>query len=472
MFLPRFNLGIDDQRIVVGALKAADALVVAGAGLAACFMRHGPEPIQKHYIVAIAIGALLAANYLRLGRLYRFEALRSFAAQFGPLTASWLAAVVTLLLIAYFGQLSESFSRIWAIYWFVTAYLGLVFVRATASALLHRWRLQGRLTNNVVVVGAGTFGTRLIRHLDRRQGDGIRVLGLFDDRTTRIPRSIAGHDVRGNVDDLLLFARHNRIDQIIVALPWSAEARLRDILKKLQAVAADVTLCPGEAAFELPNMGYSDVGGVPMLTLQKPPLAGWNRVIKGLEDRTLALIGLIAVWPLLLAVSVAIKLSSPGPVLFCQKRYGFNNNEITVFKFRSMRWSPQDGEAQTCQARRNDERVTPIGHLLRSTSLDELPQLINVLLGDMSLVGPRPHAVSHNEEFAKIVDGYLARHRVKPGITGWAQVNGLRGETATTDLMRRRVQYDLDYIENWSLLFDLKIILLTFFTGFVHENAY
>ena len=472
MKLPRLSLGIDDQRVIIGALRVVDVLIVVGTGLGAYVLRHGAQNIADHYLVAIAIGSLLAANYLQLGKLYKFGGLQHFALQFGALTASWMAVIVTLLLMAYFGKVSDEFSRIWATYWFSAAYVSLVIVRTAVSLLLHRWRLQGRLTYNVVVVGAGNVGARLVRHLDRQQGSGIRILGLFDDRKTRIPHTIGDHRIIGTVDDLFLFVRKHRVDQIVIAISWSAESRLAEMLQRLQTVAVDVTLCPGAAAFELPNMGYDDVGGVPMLTVLKPPLTGWNRIVKGIEDRVLAFTILMALWPMLIAIGTAIKLTSPGPLFFSQRRYGFNNNEITVLKFRSMRWDPNDRADQSDQTKRNDPRVTPIGAFLRQTSLDELPQLINVLMGDMSLVGPRPHAVAHNEEYAGTIDKYLVRHKVKPGITGWAQVNGLRGETRTPDLMRRRVQYDLDYIENWSLLFDVKILALTVFTGFVHENAY
>ena len=472
MIHPRFNLGIDDQRVLVGALRIVDVVIVAGTGLCAYGLRHSTYSVPDHYLVAIAIGALLSANYLQIGKLYRFEGLHRFAAQFGALTASWVAVIVTLLLIAYFGKVSSGFSRIWAGYWFVSAYLMLMITRGAFSILLHRWRLQGKLTHNVVVVGAGEFGARLIRHLNQQRSGGIRVLGLFDDRETRTPTSVGGFPVLGSIDDLLLFVRTHRVDQVVIAISWSAETRLEALLQSLETVAADVTLCPGAAAFELPNMGYGDVGGIPMLTMQKPPLTGWSRVAKGIEDRVFAFTLLMALWPLLILIGMVIKLTSPGPVLFTQRRYGFNNNEITILKFRSMRWDPTDDEAQSNQTKRNDPRITPIGALLRRSSLDELPQLINVLLGDMSLVGPRPHTVAHNEQYAKTIDKYLVRHRVKPGITGWAQVNGLRGETHLPELMRRRVQFDLDYIENWSLLFDLKILALTLLTGFVHENAY
>ena len=464
-------LGLDDQQVVVGALRFADVLMVAATGVASFWFRHGTYKVPEEYLVAIAIGALLAANYMQMARLYRFAELHRFALQFGTLTASWSAVILTLLVIGYFGKVSENFSRVWAVSWFVSAYIALVGLRGLVSLLLERWARQGRLTYNVVVVGAGPFGERLIRHLEGQRESGVRVLAVFDDRRTRIPDSIDGHAVLGSIDDLIEFSRREHVDEIAVALPWSADARLAEIVKKLRTLPIDVKLCPGEVAFDLPNLGYGEVAGVPMLTLLKPPLTGWKLIVKAIEDRALSALLILLFAPLMVIIALGIKMTSNGPVLFRQKRYGFNNNEITVLKFRTMRWDPS-ASAALLQAKRNDARVTWFGRLLRQTSLDELPQLFNVLRGEMSLVGPRPHAVAHNVQYAAIIDEYLSRHRVKPGITGWAQVNGLRGETRTPDVMRRRVQYDLDYIEHWSLLLDLKILAMTPFVGFVHENAY
>jgi putative colanic acid biosynthesis UDP-glucose lipid carrier transferase len=218
-------------------------------------------------------------------------------------------------------------------------------------------------------------------------------------------------------------------------------------------------------------LGIDYLGGLALMNIHRHALSGWNRVFKGLEDRILALAGLIVLSPLLLLVALAIKLDSAGPVFFRQRRLGFNNDEFYVLKYRTMMVAEDDPNAIT-QATRADPRVTRVGAILRRTSIDELPQLLNVLRGEMSLVGPRPHAIAHNRQYAEIVDQYLGRHRVKPGITGWAQVNGLRGETDTLEKMRQRVEYDLYYIDNWSLLFDLRILLLTPFVGFVNKNAY
>jgi putative colanic acid biosynthesis UDP-glucose lipid carrier transferase len=257
---------------------------------------------------------------------------------------------------------------------------------------------------------------------------------------------------------------------VILAVPWHEEKRLKAILKELRNLSVNVRMCPDVFTLYLPVRGLTSVAGIPMLDVFERPLSGWDLVLKNLEDRLLAPILMLLFLPICAAIAILIKLDSPGPVFFRQRRYGFNNNVISVFKFRTMRaTAPQE---EVPQATRDDPRVTRIGRVLRRTSLDELPQLINVLRGEMSLVGPRPHAVDHNKKYAAIIDEYLGRHRVKPGITGWAQVNGLRGETQNPEQMRLRVQHDLYYIEHWSLLFDMKILLMTLFVGFIHEKAY
>jgi Undecaprenyl-phosphate glucose phosphotransferase len=473
MQFPRISLGIDDQRVITGALRILDLLIVAATGYVAYGVYHGfSAHMPEHYAFAIGLGVLFAANFMHFGKLYRFVNLQKITTQLGALSACWIAVMVALVLIAYFGKVSSNFSRAWVTYWFIAAYISLSCIRIFTSILIEQLRAKGQLTYNVIVVGAGELGERLIRHLDNRKSSGVKVLGVFDDRKTRIPETIGSHQTIGTIDDLLQFVRNHRVDQITIALPWTAKNRLDDILRQLRTVAADVTLCPENAAFEIPNLGFDNMAGIPMLTVFKPPLAGWNRILKGIEDRLFGLIILSIIWPVLLVVALAIKFSSPGPILFRQKRYGFNNNEITVLKFRSMYWKPDASTEVITQAQKEDPRVTRVGRFIRSTSLDELPQIINVLRGEMSLVGPRPHAIAHNEEYAQIIDEYLIRHKVKPGITGWAQVNGLRGETVNPDQMRERVRHDLYYIEHWSFGFDLKILFLTLFTGFLNKNAY
>jgi Undecaprenyl-phosphate glucose phosphotransferase len=324
-------------------------------------------------------------------------------------------------------------------------------------------------------VGATELALRLIRQLRGQAAEQYRLVGVYDDRTTRLPSSLAELGIRraGTLADLVARFREEPIDEIVLALPWSESVRIKAILKDLRTLPTNVRLCPETVGFELPVHGFATVAGVPMLGIFERPLAGWSVVAKAVEDRVVGALVLFLVLPLMGWIALAIKLTSPGPVLFGQRRFGFNNNEFVLYKFRTMvpDAAPEENESVP-QATRNDPRVTRLGAFLRRTSLDELPQLFNVLRGDMSMVGPRPHAIAHNRQFADLIDDYLSRHRVKPGMTGWAQVNGLRGEIDSPQKIQLRVQYDLYYIDHWSLLFDLKILLLTLFVGFVHENAY
>jgi Undecaprenyl-phosphate glucose phosphotransferase len=280
--------------------------------------------------------------------------------------------------------------------------------------------------------------------------------------------------VLGTVDHLVDLIRRDMVDQVIVALPWTADLRLRTVVGKLEKTPVSIRLAPDLAAFSFPNRRFTLVGRLPMMQLFERPISGWSFVMKAMEDRLLAGFLSLALLPLLAMVALAIKIDSPGPVFFRQKRYGFNHNLFDCWKFRTMHHHMADATAEVL-TRRNDVRITRVGRLLRKTSLDELPQLINVLKGDMSLVGPRPHATSAKAAgrlYEEAVDAYAGRHRVKPGITGWAQVNGWRGETDTLEKIERRVEYDLFYIEHWSLFFDLKILLRTALVVIGDREAY
>ena len=365
-------------------------------------------------------------------------------------------------------------SRLWVVLWFAYGFVGLFATRMLLRHQVRRWQQAGRLARNVAIVGTGPHGKRLIEHMTGHRSEAERIVGVFTDlrRDADSISTVAGYPVLGGIDDLVETARRGSIDQVIVALPCSAEQRILDLMKTLRSLPIDVRLCPDMISFHLADRSVSHVGGVPMLNVFEKPLTGWGLILKGMEDRLLAGLILFLISPLLLVIAALIKLDSRGPVLFRQKRYGFNNEVIEVLKFRSMYTDLCSVDSHVPQATKHDPRVTRVGRFLRRTSLDELPQFMNVLTGNMSIVGPRPHAVAHNEQYAGVIDEYLARHRVKPGITGWAQVNGLRGETETLEKMQQRVRYDLYYIDNWSLLFDLRIIFRTLFVGFSDPNAY
>ena len=461
----------DLQMLILGALRVADIAVVIVAGIVAFWLRHDSWALPQLYGLTIVAAVLISVNFMQIARVYVFEDLTRLAAQFGRTTGAWVATLLSLLALAYFTQTSVAFSRAFAIAWLVLGLAGFILIRLVLLFQIDRMRASGRLARSVAVIGAGEPAKHLLQHLSSIARARYRVVGVFDDQAGVIGPAVEGHRILGTVDDLLLYARSHVLDEIIIAIPWQDSDKLQTITKKLKTVPINVKLCPNYGGWSLPARGFDSIAGIPMLAVHERPIAGWSLVLKEVEDRIIAAVLLVLLLPVLALIALAIKLDSPGPVLFRQKRYGFNNNPITVFKFRTMFVAPED-ERHVPQARRNDPRVTRIGAFLRRSSLDELPQLLNVLNGEMSLVGPRPHAVAHNEHYSKIIDDYLSRHRVKPGITGWAQVNGYRGETDTPDKMRRRVQYDLFYIDNWSLFFDLKILLLTPFVGFVNRNAY
>ncbi|MCB1884000.1 MAG: undecaprenyl-phosphate glucose phosphotransferase [Geminicoccaceae bacterium] len=458
--------------VVAGLVRVLDALTIAGSGLLADALLFDSGAIPVHALYSIVIAIVVGINLFQIADCYDFRYLSNLYQQSRRLVVAWPLVLVILLTLGFISDTLDDVSRAWVGLWLAFGLGGLFAVRVAVQAQIGAWHRAGRLTRNVVVIGAGEHGRRFVEHL-RHGEQSVNLIGLFDDRRERVPDYVAGYPVLGTVDDLLIFARHHRIDQVVVALPWGAEARLLGWMKKLRNLPVEVRLCPDMIGFHLPHSGVSHIGGVPLLNVFEKPLAGWDWIVKAVEDRLLAGIILLAISPLMLIIAFGIKLTSPGPVFFKQKRYGFNNEVIEVYKFRSMyQGSAQGGLGVVQQATRGDPRITPIGGFLRRTSLDELPQFLNVFKGDMSIVGPRPHAVAHNEQYARLIDEYLARHKVKPGITGWAQVHGLRGETDTLEKMERRVQYDLYYIENWSFFLDMKIILTTFLVGFMHPNAY
>jgi Undecaprenyl-phosphate glucose phosphotransferase len=316
----------------------------------------------------------------------------------------------------------------------------------------------------------------MIRALNVQTDTGIQLVGIFDDRAEdRSPDIVSGYPKLGSVDDLVEYARRTSLDLIVFTLPISAETRLLQILAKLWVLPIDIRLSAHSSKLRLRPRAYSYIGTVPLLDLFDKPIADWDLVIKWLFDKIVGSLMLLVLSPVMMAIAVAVKLDSRGPILFRQKRFGFNNELIEVFKFRSM-YIDQADENAAKLVTRDDPRVTRVGRFIRKTSLDELPQLFNVVFkGNLSLVGPRPHALHAKAEdrlYDQVVDGYFARHKVKPGITGWAQVNGWRGETNTSEKIQRRVEHDLYYIENWSVFFDLYILALTPFALLQSENAY
>ena len=321
-----------------------------------------------------------------------------------------------------------------------------------------------------VIVGANDLGLQLARQFSENPFLGVRMHGFFDDRSRQRLGDIGDANLLGAMKDLASYARQNQIDLIYLSLPMTTQPRILNLLDQLADTTASVYFVPDIFVTDLIQARMDDVNGMPVVAVCDTPFTGVNGIVKSTSDFFLALLFLVLASPLLFAISIGVKRSSPGPVLFRQRRYGLDGKEILVYKFRSM--TVMEDGANVIQATRNDQRITPFGAFLRRTSLDELPQFINVLQGHMSIVGPRPHAVAHNETYRKLIKGYMVRHKVKPGITGWAQVNGLRGETETLDKMKRRIDFDLEYLRNWSLKLDLMIIMRTVLVVLKDRNAY
>lgn len=428
---------------------------------------------ERHILTASLAATLFAGMFERLGG-YRSRQLSRLDWQVTHVLIAWACTVAVLLLAAFLSKTSEVYSRGWTLVWIVGAPLLLLIGRYLVHISMVAPAASSYLARNVAIVGAGDEGQRLIARLQERQDKSVIIRGIFDDRKSRVPSSVGGYRVRGTTDDLLNFARRATIDEVIMALPLDAEQRLRSLCAKMKALAVDVRLSlePLAETFDVRGLGY--VGTVPVFEVIDRPLKNWRAVVKWIEDRVLGSLLLVFIGPLTAVIAILIKLDSPGPVFFAQTRFGFNNEVIRVLKFRTMHVDRSDpsGAQRTV---RNDPRVTRLGRILRWLSFDELPQLINVVRGDMSLVGPRPHAVAMkagDRLYCEAVEQYLHRHRVRPGLTGWAQVNGLRGEVDTLEKAHARVAHDLYYIEHWSPWLDLKILLKTFGILASRENAY
>ncbi|QHF02898.1 MULTISPECIES: undecaprenyl-phosphate glucose phosphotransferase [Pseudomonas syringae group] len=384
----------------------------------------------------------------------------------------WALTFIILLSVDYLVLNRDKLPDDGQMTWFALVLAILCGYRLLIRLLLHSLRRHGFNTRRVAIVGTGQVGERLAQSISSAPWMGLNLLGFYDSnpQQMQLGRQRRRLPVLGNLEQLIDDAREGRIDKVYITLAFSAEPHLRELITGLSDTTVSVYLIPDVFMFELLHARSESINGLASISIFDSPMDGAWSLVKRAEDILLSSLILMLIALPLLLIALAIKLTSPGPVLFRQRRYGLDGRPIMVWKFRSM--NVQENGDVVRQATRNDTRITPLGAFLRRTSLDELPQFFNVLRGDMSIVGPRPHAVAHNEQYRKQVSGYMLRHKVKPGITGWAQINGWRGETDTLDKMRKRVEFDLEYIEHWSIWLDLKIILLTLFKGFLNKNAF
>ena len=460
-----------------GFARIADGVLIALLGLAIAHSYVGYASVAGTaiYVTPILLVSLTSVAALELLGLYSLRALASFVRNLPRvmlgLTIAFGALVVSLFLL----KRGADVSRVWIVIWYGMSCAAVVFARFCIATAISTWAKDGRLQLRAAIYGSSPITETLLHELEADHDQLVRIAGIFDDRDpTRAPRQIAGYPHLGGIDALISMSRSARFDLVIVALPLTAEDRLQHVAHKLSVLPVDIKLPAIASAIRFSPRLYTRVGSIAMIDLHERPITDWSAVSKWLFDKIIASVAAILLAPVMALVALAIKIESKGPVLFRQKRYGFNNELIKVFKFRSMYIDQCDHEALRLVTR-NDTRVTRVGRFIRKTSLDELPQLFNVILGDMSLVGPRPHAMQTKVDtqlLDQVVDRYYARHKVKPGITGWAQINGWRGETDTEEKIQKRVDFDLYYIENWSVFFDLYILLKTPYSLLNTKNAY
>jgi Undecaprenyl-phosphate glucose phosphotransferase len=462
--------------LVAGVVRAGEfaGLLLISFAIMLLYFPDTSDLFARH-AVSTAAGATTAIVLAQILDAHQIGTMRTFIAQVPKALGAFAMALVILLVIGFATKTSADFSRFWMIAWFACGSLFLIGYRLAVTIVLNRLSTNGRLERRAVIVGGGKPAEDLIRSLESQRDGDIRICGIFDDRDDeRSPPVVADYPKLGTVPELVEFARVARINMLIVSLPITAEQRVLQLLKKLWVLPVDIRLSAHANKLRFRPRSYSFEGTVPFLDVLDKPIADWDAITKRIFDVVIASVAVVLLAPLMIATAIAIRLESRGPVLFRQKRYGFNNGIIEVLKFRSMYHEMADPEARKVVTK-DDRRVTKVGRFIRKTSIDELPQLFNVLRGELSLVGPRPHAVNahtDNKLWDEVVYGYFARHKVKPGVTGWAQVNGWRGEVDNPMKIRQRVDCDLHYIENWSIFFDIYILAITPFRLLNSENAY
>ena len=430
------------------------------------------EPWREQTMTVTVIGLLVYSFSAEAKGLYRPWRMENILRETRDTLIAWLPVPLALLGFWFFTKTSTHYSRVAAFAWFVFAPLLLCSLRVCVRIGLRILRAQGRNTRCVAILGCTADAERLAESFDKLPWLGLRLHGVYDDRSED-RRHVSQHPrmrFMGNSQDLLRQCREGLIDVVYIALPLRAELRTAGLLSLLADTTATVYLVADFLSYSLLAAQWTQVGDIPVVSVHDSPFEGVVGLVKRLEDLILgSAIVLLTAIPMI-GIAVAVKLSSPGPIIFRQWRYGLSGKRIRILKFRTMRVC-EDGP-NIVQASKNDPRITRVGRFLRRTSLDEFPQFLQVITGELSLVGPRPHAVAHNEQYRTLIQGYMLRHMVKPGITGWAQVNGLRGETTKLEQMKQRVQHDLDYIRNWNLLLDLKILFMTILGVVRGRNAY
>ncbi|NOH29040.1 undecaprenyl-phosphate glucose phosphotransferase [Vibrio mediterranei] len=457
------------QTTVAMLNRACDAAVIFICSMAVSYYCLGDASEVSYLASLVAVVAFYAICEIQ--QFYISWRTTPFRMEASKLLMNWTFAFFLSLGFESFVGFELTTSPLQAVAWYLSIAFGLLAYRLLLKTSLRKAREHGFNTRQIAIVGAGRLGQDVAHRIQASPWMGYNIVGFYDTKDyTDESHELKPANTKGTIDDMVREAKQGAFDKVYIALPFSHQKLIADVIAELADTSCTVCYLPDVFTFELLHARADNLGGLPVISIYSSPMDGSNRIVKRAFDLICGSLILALISIPMLCIAAAVKLTSKGPVFFKQNRYGIDGKPIQVWKFRSMTVM-EDGDVVT-QAKKRDSRLTPIGGFLRRTSLDELPQFINVVQGSMSIVGPRPHAIAHNEQYRKLINGYMLRHLVKPGITGWAQINGWRGETDTLDKMEMRVKYDLEYIQNWSVMFDTKILFLTVFKGFVDKNAY
>ena len=457
-----------NRSFILAFVKVTDIFIIIS--LYIYYLDIFDENIAKEKIAVLLCSTLTYEFFATINNLYSVPRGARFLFIIKSIFTAWVASVFVVLAFTSFVEVIQNYELHSLFFWLLTTPIFLSGWHLTVRLILVLLRKTGRNSRRTAIAGATSLGLDIAHIISKQSWMGYTLAGFFDDRKPVNNRIPAQADLSGSFEDMINLAKQNKLDVIFITLPMRSERRIKSILDELGDTSVVVYFIPNFFVFDLLGSKIENFNGLPAVCVYDTPHSGIDGFAKRMLDIILSLIILTVIALPMLIIAIGVKLSSPGPVFFIQRRYGFRGEEIPVWKFRTMRVC-EDG-AEVKQATQGDPRITPFGQFLRRTSLDELPQFINTLQGRMSIVGPRPHAVAHNEFYRGQIKGYMLRHNVKPGITGLAQIRGFRGETDTLDKMEGRVHADLEYIQNWSVWMDLEIVFLTVFKGFTDKNAY
>lgn len=456
-------------------LRLIDVSLVAVVGVLAYYFSAayqtysamGVQGLPSHYYKVVFLAAIATILTFQSFNIYRVWRGSSTLSEIKALTSAWFMVGVFLAVLAFFTKTGAEYSRSWMAIWFSVAWASFIVYRVLLRVSLKWMRSHGFNKRHIIVVGTGSQAILVSERLRESYWYGLEISALYGTSSDELPDWLTEKRLISELAELREYVASNSIDQVWIALPHSKESMIREVISALEDVHTEIRYVPDIFEYQLMHHSLSEVAGVPVVRISYSAIDGLNRFVKWFEDYTLSFILLVLASPLMLAIAIGVKLSSPGPVLYRQQRVGWNGKEFTMFKFRSMQAEAEKLTGPVLASRR-DDRTTRFGAFLRKTSLDELPQLFNVLKGEMSLIGPRPERPVFVEKYKEEVPHYMKKHLAKAGVTGWAQVHGWRGNTC----LHTRIEHDLYYIENWSLWLDVKIIIMTVFRGFIHKNAY